>query len=143
MQIIITIEKQLIWNDNRFILALLKLDLISYSIWLSMPVAFYKLLQIGKIRYAMDFLKFFKSKGKYDNERLLSGGNVSMGFSSPWVTENLSKSRGEAEWFGRNFLSRVVRKNLYSHFRSDNNHIVENYKQQSKTCWNNQYHFQF
>ena len=53
----------------------------------------------------------------------------------------LSKSRGEAEWFGRNFLSRVVRKNPYSHFRSDSNHIVENYKQQSKTCWDNQNYF--
>ena len=50
----------------------------------------------------------------------------------------LSKSRGKAEWFGRNFLSRVVRKKPYSHFRSDSNHIVENYKQQSKTCWDNQ-----
>ena len=53
----------------------------------------------------------------------------------------LSKSRGEAEWFGRNFLSRVVRKNPYSHFRSDSNYIVENYKQQSKTCWDNQNYF--
>ena len=68
-------------------------------------------------------------------------GNVSMGFSSPWVTENLSKSRGEAEWFWRNFLSRVVRKNSYSHFRSDSNHIVENYKQQSETNWNNKISF--
>jgi len=39
--------------------------------------------------------------------------------------KNLSKSRGEAEWFGRNFLLRVVRKNSYSHFWSDSNHIVE------------------
>ena len=64
-----------------------------------------------------------------------------MGFSSPQVTENLSKSRGEAEWFGRNFLSWVVRKNSYSHFRSDSNHIVENYKQQSETNWNNKISF--
>jgi len=53
----------------------------------------------------------------------------------------LSKSRGEAEWFGRNSLSRVVRKNPYSHFRSDSNHIVENYKKQSNTCWDNQNYF--
>ena len=64
-----------------------------------------------------------------------------MGFSSPQVTETRSKSRGEAEWFGRNFLSRVVRKNSYSHFRSDSNHIVENYKQQSNTYWKYQISF--
>ena len=38
-----------------------------------------------------------KSLVIFNNERLLSGGNVSMGFSSPQVTENRSKSRGEAE----------------------------------------------
>ena len=64
-----------------------------------------------------------------------------MGFSSPQVTENRSKSRGEASWFGMIFLSPVVRKNSYSHFQSDSNHIVENYKQQSKTCWDNQNYF--
>ena len=41
----------------------------------------------------------------------------------------LSKSRGEASWFGRNFLAQMVRKIPYSHFRSHSNHIVENYKQ--------------
>ena len=50
----------------------------------------------------------------------------------------LSKSRGEAEWFGRNFLARVVRRNPCSHFRSHSNHIVENYKQkQNIFFWSN------
>ena len=53
----------------------------------------------------------------------------------------LSKSRGEAEWFGRNFLARMVRKILYSHFRSHSISIVEKYKQQSETYWNNKISF--
>ena len=50
-----------------------------------------------------------------------------LGFTNHECQKSLSKSRGEAEWFGQTFLARMICKTQYSHFRSHSNHIVENY----------------